>query len=213
MPSFVDLTGSKFGRLLALEYRKGSRRVKGKWVCECDCGQIVAVASDKLISGHTSSCGCLQRERTSEANKTHGLRNSRLYKTWCNMKTRCYNPKNSDYHNYGGRGITVCDEWRNDFKAFYDWAIANGYRDDLSIDRKDVNKGYSPDNCRWATDLEQARNKVGTVKITLYGETKSLKDWCDMYGLNYYAVYDKLRNGLSPEDAFRKEGDLIVQVV
>lgn len=205
MSRIVDLTGKKFGRLTAISRLKGSRAIPAKWKCVCDCGETVFVDTNKLLSGHTASCGCLQRERTGNASRKHGLRHSRLYKTWCNMKTRCYNRKSTDFYNYGGRGITVCDEWKTDFLAFYNWAMSNGYRDDLSIDRIDNDKGYSPDNCRWATSKEQARNKANTVKITLCDETKSLKDWCDIYNLDYYTVYDMLRSGYQPEVIFYKK--------
>lgn len=129
------------------------------WLCRCECGKEIVVEAYNLKTGHTQSCGCLQREATSVANKTHGKRNTRLYRIWICMKNRCYRKNHDAYKHYGGRGIKVCDEWLHSFKAFNDWAMANGYRDDLSIDRIDTNKGYSPDNCRWATMAEQNKNK------------------------------------------------------
>lgn len=209
MSSVKDLTGRKFGRLTALSYHKGSRQKKAKWLCKCICGNTVLVDTFKLISGHTKSCGCLQRERASLANKKHGLRNTRIYKTWCNMKSRCFNKNHSDYYNYGGRGITVCDEWKNDFKAFYDWAISNGYRDDLTIDRIDVNGNYEPNNCRWETNYTQALNKNNTVKIKWYGELRPLKEICNLYNVDYFKAYDVLirsKSSISPEEYFNGGG-------
>jgi allantoicase len=121
------------------------------------------------------------------------------------MKQRCYYSNHISYPTYGGRGITICDEWKNDFKAFYDWAIANGYQDDLSIDRIDVNGNYDPNNCRWATNREQSRNKSQTRYVTLMGKTKTITDWCKDLNIPYHRVHYRLRKGLSIEEAFKCE--------
>lgn len=115
----------------------------------------------------------------------HGLKHSRLYNTWCRMKMKCYNKNDSHYPYYGGRGITVCDEWLNNVMTFHDWAINNGYRDDLSIDRIDVNGNYEPNNCRWVDQKAQVRNRRNTIQITYKGETKPLAEWCELLNLNY----------------------------
>lgn len=160
----IDYTGHRFGRLVVMEYvgkyKNGDRIVK----CSCDCGNEISVRLPHIKSGAIVSCGCFHKETVVERNKkyttaTHGETNTRLHSIWTNMKQRCYNKNHKSYHNYGGRGIAVCDEWLDDFVAFRDWAMANGYRDDLTIDRIENDKGYSPDNCRWATMLEQAQNK------------------------------------------------------
>lgn len=135
-------------------------------------------------------------------NYKDGRTNTRLYRIYNNMKNRCYNERSNSYKNYGGRGITVCDEWKNDFKAFYDWAITHGYRDDLSIDRIDNDKGYSPDNCRWVTNYVQSNNTRRNNLITLNGETHTLKEWADHFGISEKTVRDRLKRGWSVGKSF-----------
>ena len=192
MSEVKDLIGQRFGRLTVIKSLDGSRNTPRKQLCKCACGNITSVITYKLISGHTKSCGCLQRERTSNASKKHGLRHTKLYKTWCNMKNRCNNVNNQDYHSYGGRGIFVCDEWRNDFKSFYDWAMSNGYQDDLTIDRIDVNGNYEPNNCRWISNKAQSRNKRNTVKLEVFNEIRPLIEWCEIFNKDYQHAYDIL---------------------
>lgn len=154
----IDLTDQKYGRLTVI--RRGETvNKRTMWVCSCECGRETVVEAHNLKTGHTSSCGCVQREKTSKANMTHGMRKTRLYRIWVCMRNRCYQRSYHAFEHYGGRGIEVCDEWLSDFKTFYDWAMTHGYREDLSIDRIDSNGNYCPENCRWATMAEQNKNK------------------------------------------------------
>lgn len=158
---FNDLTGQRFGRLTALN-REPSKNSITMWRCRCDCGNELIVRNDSLCSGKSKSCGCLKRERTVERNYRHGDSHSRLYNVWRGMKQRCSDPKHISYCYYGERGITVCEEWQ-DFAAFHDWALANGYDEDAprgrcTLDRIDVNGNYGPENCRWVSMKIQQNN-------------------------------------------------------
>ena len=169
MSNVKDMTGQRFGRLSVLGRAGITPYGEATWRCQCDCGGIVFVAGSSLRRGHTKSCGCLRDEIESKIHSTHRKTKTRLYNVWTHIIQRCYNPKHTAYKRYGGRGITVCDEWRNDFMKFYDWAIATGYDEnaafhECTIDRIDNDKGYSPDNCRWADAKTQNANKSNSRK-------------------------------------------------
>ena len=158
MSSIINLTGKHFGKLTVIK-RVNNIGKRVTWHCQCDCGKIRNVMSTNLICGKTSSCGCIRNAKTKETNTKHGLKNTRLYNIWVNMKQRCYNSNNPKYPIYGGRGIKICDDWKNYFFSFYNWAISNGYKENLTIDRMNVNGNYEPNNCRWITNQEQQKNR------------------------------------------------------
>ena len=145
------------------------------------------------------------RNGSLNANYKDGRKGTRLYSIYRNMRTRCYNKNTTSYKYYGARGITVCNDWLNDYKSFSDWAMSNGYRDDLTLDRINYDKGYSPDNCRWVTTKVQSNNTRRNHYVTLNGITKTLKEWSEFYNINYRTVRDRLIRGWNYYDALTKE--------
>lgn len=156
-----NLVGKRFGKLTVISREPNNKWRETTWLCECDCGGETITTGKHLRSGHTTSCGCIRLQKATK----HGHYKDRLYRIHNNMIQRCHNENNKDYNRYGARNISVCDEWKNNFQAFYDWAINNGYRDDLTLDRINNNGNYEPLNCRWATMKEQAMNRSTTKHI------------------------------------------------
>ena len=205
MGNFKDISGQKFGRLTAL-YKLHNAKGRTKWLCVCECGNLTYVDVYSLQSGNTKSCGCLHKELASKQLTTHGKSHSRLYTIYNLMKRRCYNVKDKRYKDYGARGIAVCDEWKDNFQAFYDWSMENGYNDNLTIDRVNNNGNYEPNNCRWTTRKQQARNTRRTKYITYKGVTRPLIEWCEVLGLNHHTIETRLYRGWSIEKAFEFKG-------
>lgn len=161
-----------------------------RWLCQCKCGKEFITLGHRIRKGLAKSCGCKPTELSDEViesirkkNSTHGDSKSRLYKCWRGIKTRCLSPTDQHWKDYGGRGITVCDEWADSYENFREWALSNGYKDDLTIDRIDVNGNYEPSNCRWATIKEQANNKRDNNYLTFNGKTQTVVQWAEELGI------------------------------
>lgn len=192
----------RFGRLCVVERQENGKYGDAMWLCRCDCGNTIVVRGGDLRASHTRSCGCFQNESNSRTHTTHGGSKGRLYRIWRKMHERCYNSNQVQYSKYGGRGIAICPEWKDDFSAFQKWSMLHGYADDLTIDRIDNNKGYSPDNCRWATVKEQANNKRNNHMVTMFGRTQNVSMWCDELHVKRGTVYQRFRKGWTAEEAF-----------
>lgn len=190
-----DLTGKLFSSLLVLNRssdRGNGKKPVVKWDCKCVCGKRVVVKSDSLLTGHTKSCGCRKIK--------HGLSNKeRLYQTWKNMRQRCSNPNRHDYSRYGGRGISVCQEW-DDYTVFRKWALENGYTDRLTIDRIDSNGNYESSNCRWV-DYKVQANNVRTNRIIEYkGKEMTMSEFADYLDMSYSTIQHRLDRNWSIEN-------------
>ena len=195
MPRLIDLKGVRFDHLVVKERAGADKRGHAMWLCQCDCGNTKTLPAHKLMAGEYKSCGCMHHKYG------HGQSDTRLYHIWRTMKARCVDSNSHKYHAYGGRGIAICDEWLNSFQSFYDWAMANGYREDLSIDRIDNDGNYEPSNCRWATSKEQANNTRANRNIEYNGESHTLAEWADIKGLTVSALHHRLSRGWSVTDA------------
>lgn len=203
-----DHTGEKFGRLTVI---KRDKSVYGRgvcWLCKCECGKECVVLGTYLRNGDTKSCGCLHKDTVSKRMSTHSLSKTRLYRIWNNMKTRCYNPNSDNYKYYGGKGVYICDEWKDNFLNFRNWAVDNGWDEnalgqECTIDRIDNNKPYCPDNCRWANHIEQCNNQTSNKVFEYNGETHTMSEWARLLNINYSTLKDRIRKGLTFEDAIK----------
>lgn len=194
-----DLSGKRFGRLTVISIKQTNKK-RVEWICKCDCGNTAIVTSAHLKNGHTKSCGCLFKEKRQSTNLSHGMSKSRIYALWNMMKQRCTNPVVYNYCDYGGRGISVCDDWIN-FDGFYKWALANGYQEWLTIDRIDNNVGYCPENCRWVSAKIQANNRRNNKIIEYNGEKHTLSEWSDIVDIKSHTIGERLRKGWTVEKA------------
>lgn len=198
--------GEKHNRLTAIRPATVEEiEYRGYWMFACDCGKKVIAKAWTVSSGKQKSCGCYHREESSQRAKCqftkHGLGGTRLYRIWKSMKTRCYNPESKSYKDYGGRGIGICDLWVSNFSAFYDWALSHGYTDELTIDRIDNEKGYSPENCRWLSQAGQALNKRTSKHYEFNGRFWNIKELSDFYGIKESTLRDRLASGWTIERA------------
>ena len=197
-----DLTGEQFGRWTVLQCAGRGKHGELQYKCRCECGTERIIRRSSLTSGNSKSCGCLSKDIAKKLNTSHGATHTRLYRIWAGIIQRCCNSrKRYEWEKYGGRGISVCDEWKNSFENFQKWALSNGYNEHLSIDRIDVNRGYFPENCRWATVYEQSNNKRTSKYISFRGETGTIREFADKYGLAYSCLYARLEHGWSIENA------------
>ncbi|POP31673.1 hypothetical protein C3B58_15365 [Lactonifactor longoviformis] len=192
----LDISGMRFGHLIAVEriHRNGSRSY---WKCICDCGNEKIILLQNLRNGDATSCGCQRIKSITR----HGGSHTKLYVVWQGMVRRCYDSKSKNYVNYGARGIHVCDEWRGDFGIFQKWAVQNGYRDGLSIDRINNDGNYSPNNCRWTTDKVQMNNTRKTVYLEINGVRKPISFWADEYGISKATIRERVKRGWLVEEA------------
>jgi len=200
MSKFVDLTNQRFGRLTVISRAENAKRLQTQWNCMCDCGKETIIRAANLKNGTTKSCGCLQVDINKKLRTTHGKTNSDLYKVWQAMKGRTERQSDKAYKNYGGRGIFVCDEWKNDFQSFYNWATQNGYKKGLTIDRINNNDGYSPDNCRWTTSKEQNNNRRDNKYLKYDNKTMTVAEWAGALGINNGILRNRLHRGWTIKD-------------
>ena len=205
MTKKMDLTGKRFGDWTVL-YEVQSPCNSRKWMCRCVCGNERAVYQTNLIRGLSTGCRCRTSKETAVRMTIHGKTGTRLYVVWCDMRRRCYDEESSSYSNYGGRGITVCDEWLGDggFMRFHSWAYSHGYdenapKGECTLERIDNNGNYSPDNCCWTSLKRQAQNKRNTHIVT-FGKQQSLSDFCEEYGVSRTLASERLQRGWSPAE-------------
>lgn len=202
-----DLSGQRFGRLVVIKeaepyYPPNSNKRHRKWLCKCDCGNYCNAYQGGLLSGETKSCSCLRKENVGHTMNKHSIQHP-LYKVLLSMRQRCSNPNASEYEHYGGRGIKVCDEWNKTpggYDSFYEWAMSNGYKKGLTIDRINNDGNYEPSNCRWVTQKEQANNTSPNHYLTYNNRTLNIMQWSEETGINYATIIARIKYGWTTEE-------------
>ena len=207
-----DYIGKKFNKLTVLEIDHRDKYGTAFAKCKCDCGNVCIATISGLRKGNNKSCGCMLKQVRRDIAKNrkdqtvHGGAHTRLYRIWHGMRVRCHAKGKRDGKHYADRGITICREWDESFEVFRDWALANGCRDDLSIDRIDVNGNYEPNNCRWATSVEQGRNRRNTLYVEYNGKRVTLKEVCEIEDVPYSTVWKRVRwYGMDLDSALHTE--------
>ena len=189
----IDMSGEVHGMLKVICRDGTTSYGKPLWKCKCECGNYYHTTRKHLLDGSTYSCGCYRREFSRKEHTTHGKSKTRLYRIWTGMKDRCLNPKSRYWDRYGGSGITLCNEWIDDFESFRKWSLENGYEENLTIDRKDNSLGYSPENCRWATYETQENNRTNNVLYSVNGEILTLAQLSRKTGLTRHMADKKFK--------------------
>lgn len=201
---FKDITGKRFGRLLVVKIHSKSRHGNYLWLCRCDCGKSATPITGSLISGASKSCGCLKSEVTGNLWRKHGGtklgKRTPEYSSWGCMRQRCTNPRNQNYHRYGGRGILVCKRWMEDFNNFL-LDMGNKPSPEYELERINNNGNYDPSNCRWATRIEQANNTRQNVLLTLDGKTQNATQWASQLGIRAKLIHARKQAGWNDSNA------------
>lgn len=206
------IIGDKFARLTILSFEDRNRQYDSLWKVRCDCGNEFIVRGGVLKNGHTQSCGCLQREQTSKSRTTHGLsrnpltgKRDKLYRVFAGMKERCYNPHHDMFRYYGGSGVSICEAWLNDYSAFHQWAITNGYKEGLTIERVNTFGNYEPSNCKWIPMSEQSKNRRNNRILTFNGQTKKVIEWAEITSLPGTLIIQRIKRGWSIEKSLTQK--------
>lgn len=202
----IDITGKKFGHLTAVRFDHVHTKPSGQkahyWLFKCDCGKETITLKNSVKNGMIISCGCKKYP------VKHGMYNTRIYSVWECIKDRCLNKNNKNYKHYGLRGISICDDWSNDFMSFYNWSIKNGYKDNLTIDRIDFNGNYCPENCRWITQKEQNRNTRKNHMVSYMGKTMCISEWAEKLGIKVSTLFGRFKRGWDIEKSLMTEVDM-----
>lgn len=198
MSRFIDITGNKYNKLKVISFYD-IKDNKSRWLCQCDCGNQKILYGKDIKNGNTKSCGCSLRKKKYDKETEKIMK--RLQNIYYCMKQRCYKKNNPTYKYYGARGVTICEEWLKDINNFHNWAMSSGYKNNLTIERIDVNGNYEPNNCKWVTKTQQGYNRTNTVSYTIDNQTKCLSEWCKIYNINYEVVYKRLKRGQDIKEA------------
>lgn len=204
----ISYIGLRSGKLEVIGERKSEKNSTSNHkivICKCDCGRIYETRGTLIKQQKVKSCGCVGIEKSIKRLTKHGHYGTRLYRIWNSIKMRCLNPKNYAFFRYGGRGIKVCDEWKKDFMSFYNWAMSNGYKENLTIDRINNNGNYEPSNCRWADRKTQSRNRSTNRLLYYNGKLLCLSSWAEILGINQETIRSRLRKGLSVSEVLSRK--------